>query len=259
MVGRRFDGSLTRRTQAPKPLPAIATRQTEMSLKFFSTIFFLLLRSFFLGQTIHSYKSAPVEFITGTKSLYDFIRTNVILPDSVKRGFIGGTVFIKLDIDSFGNVEKADLLKGIKGCPKCDKEAFRVISILPKPAFKPQILENARVSSTFNLPIKFDLKRDSIVKYSDENLIGNWTFRDVNYKKCDECPDISFNSDHTAKLISDKVSWKIAKNELIISDLNERQRSSQFLQDSVYKINFSNYFKHLKIDGQKTSYNLTRD
>jgi len=225
----------------------------------FLITFFALIISFTFGQTTFSYKSSSVEYVSGYSALIKFIQANMILPDSVKNGLIGGVVFLKLDIDSFGFITKSQILKGIKSCSQCDKEALRLLSILPKPAFNPQIIDNARVPSTFNLPIKFELKEDSLFKYTDGSVVGKWTFRDQNYKKCADCPEIVFNSDHTAQLLSDKISWKLANNKLTISDLGKSSRSAEFLPVGSYKVIFSNYLQFLKLTGQKYSYTLTRE
>jgi hypothetical protein len=228
-------------------------------MKLIISIFFLVLLSdISFGQTQHSYKTSSVEYISGMKSLYQFIQTKIVFPDSVKKGLIGGTVFVKLDIDSFGRIQKYEIIKGIKQCSQCDKEALRLIQLLPIQAFNPAIENNARIESTLILPFKFDIKKDSLIKYIDENLIGTWTFQDENYKQCNYCPDISFRSDKTADLIADKLSWTIENNKLYISDIKKPTRSNYFLTDSVYQITFNSYFKQLMLVGQQTTYKLTR-
>jgi hypothetical protein len=191
-------------------------------------------------------------------SLSKFIATNLILPDSVKKGLVGGTILIVLDIDSSGQIQKIQKVSNIEGCSQCGKEALRIVSLLPKPAFRPAIENNVRIPSKYNLSIRFKIHKSVPLIYTAENLIGGWSFMDNDFKTCTYCPTISFKANQQAELISDKLSWKIENNKLFISNLAKPTRADYFLKDSVYEMTFENYFRQLTLVGKSTTYKLIK-
>ena len=59
-------------------------------------------------------------------------------------------------IDKNGNVRDARIVKEIKECPECEKEALRVINSMP--AWKPGMLNGFPVCVKYKIPIKICTK-----------------------------------------------------------------------------------------------------
>jgi protein TonB len=75
--------------------------------------------------------------------------------EAVEMG-ITGTVYISFVIDQNGKVTNVNVLKGVRGGKMLDKEAERMVALLP--TFVPGQQRMKNVSVRYNIPIKFTLK-----------------------------------------------------------------------------------------------------
>ena len=100
------------------------------------------------------------EFPGGPIEMMKFVQKNLNYPLSAKEAGLTGTCFLKYVINSDGIVSDIEVLKGVPKCPECDKEAKRVISIMPK--WTPGTQSGKPVSVFFNLPINFNLYSERI-------------------------------------------------------------------------------------------------
>lgn len=94
-------------------------------------------------------------FPGGDKQMYAFIQQNIIYPEAEKKEGIQGTAYVTFVVDSIGSISDVKLLKGVSGGPGCDKEALRVVSMMPKWIAGKQNGRNGAVQC--NLPINFKL------------------------------------------------------------------------------------------------------
>ena len=109
----------------------------------------------------------PPEFPKGNKAVLDFIYDNLKYPsDALEKG-IQGRVIVGVVIDENGSVAQPKILKSIS--PSLDKEALRIVSIMPK--YKPGTQDGVPVKVRCTIPIYFKLpnadnasKTDSIIK-----------------------------------------------------------------------------------------------
>jgi hypothetical protein len=111
----------------------------------------------FVDSTANVFHCIPEpSFPGGGDSLMAFIKRNMKWP--IANGCEHGTVYITFTIDTSGKINEPKILKGI--CPPYDKEALRLVSIMPKwnPAI--EIIDNKRrpISSEWIMPFKFALK-----------------------------------------------------------------------------------------------------
>jgi len=74
-------------------------------------------------------------------------------PASARRMNIEGKVFVSFVIDADGRITEAAILKGISA--DCDKEALRVVQMMPK--WRPGKQSGRPVRVRFNLPMVFKL------------------------------------------------------------------------------------------------------
>lgn len=95
----------------------------------------------------------PPEFEGGNEAMAKFVGKNTKYPASARRMNIEGTVFVGFVIDADGKVSDAAVIKGISA--DCDKEALRVIQMMPK--WRPGKQSGRAVRVKFVYPIKFKL------------------------------------------------------------------------------------------------------
>ncbi len=94
------------------------------------------------------------EFPGGKDTLPKFISENMIYPEEAQRKYIQGKVYVQYTVSETGEVINVKVVKGIH--PSLDKEAFRVISKLPK--YKPGKNSDGKlVKVRYTVPINFGL------------------------------------------------------------------------------------------------------
>lgn len=68
---------------------------------------------------------------------------------------VEGRCYLKITVLSSGKIAQAEILRGIPGCPECDKEAKRLA--LKMPLWKPATFKGKPVASEMNIPITFKI------------------------------------------------------------------------------------------------------
>ena len=96
------------------------------------------------------------EFPGGAAEMYKFISKNIQYPQIEKENNIGGTVYVTFVVDKNGNINDVKSLRGVAGGPNLEKEAIRVVKMMP--SWRAGKQNGRDVSVQFNLPIKFVLK-----------------------------------------------------------------------------------------------------
>ncbi|MDF2447616.1 MAG: TonB family protein [Bacteroidota bacterium] len=96
------------------------------------------------------------EFPGGPIQMMKFVQSNIVLPNVVKEKGIVGKCFLKFVVGDEGEVRDVEVVKGVPGCPECDNEAIRVVTLMPK--WRPGTQNGKAVPVFFNLPINFQLK-----------------------------------------------------------------------------------------------------
>jgi protein TonB len=89
----------------------------------------------------------------GLESMYKFLNKQLRYPAIDRRLGNEGTVYVQFVIDEFGSVTQIEIVKGISAT--LDKEAMRVISLLPK--WKPGMQNHETAPVKMVIPIKFKL------------------------------------------------------------------------------------------------------
>ena len=93
------------------------------------------------------------EFEGGNGAMFKFIQKNMKYPATARRMGIEGSVFVSFVVDTEGKISEVQTVKGISA--DCDKEAIRVIQMMPR--WKPGKQNGRPVKVRFVLPIKFQL------------------------------------------------------------------------------------------------------
>lgn len=95
-------------------------------------------------------------FPGGERMMMEFIQKNIVYPEVSKEAGISGTVYITFVVENTGEINEVKVLRGVSGGPDCDKEALRIITIMPR--WNPGLQNGRPVRVSFNLPIKYTLK-----------------------------------------------------------------------------------------------------
>jgi protein TonB len=93
------------------------------------------------------------EFVGGYEAMMNFIKKNMRYPASARRMGVDGTVYVSFVVDKTGSISEVKTIRGISA--DCDKEAMRVVSMMPP--WKPGKQNGKPVFVRFVLPIKFKL------------------------------------------------------------------------------------------------------
>jgi len=96
------------------------------------------------------------EFPGGQAEMYKFIQKNIVYPPSAREAGISGKCYLRFVVNEDGKITNVEVLKGVPGCPECDREAVRVIKSMP--AWKPGRQNGKEVKVYFTLPVNFVIK-----------------------------------------------------------------------------------------------------
>jgi protein TonB len=102
------------------------------------------------------FPDVEAEFPGGYTAMMKFIQTNLIYPQSGIEFGAQGKCYLRFVIDKDGGINSVKVLRGILGCPDCDREAIRVLKSMPY--WKPGKIKGREVSTFFDLPINFTLE-----------------------------------------------------------------------------------------------------
>lgn len=93
------------------------------------------------------------EFEGGYAAMMNFIKKNMRYPASARRMGVDGTVYVSFVVSKDGSISEVKTIRGISA--DCDKEAMRVVSMMPP--WRPGKQNGKPVFVRFVLPIKFQL------------------------------------------------------------------------------------------------------
>jgi protein TonB len=91
------------------------------------------------------------EPIGGFEAMYNFLRENLVFPEIPRKNNIQGQVFVRFVVERDGSISDVQVIIGVY--PDLDKEAVRVVKIMPK--WKPGMSEGKAVRCYYYLPIRF--------------------------------------------------------------------------------------------------------
>lgn len=104
---------------------------------------------------VHSYVDEDPKFPNGVKSLTEFIAKNLHYPETAIEYEIEGKCLVGMIINLDGSITDVRTLRGVSGCPECDREAERIVKLMPN--FIPAKLQGKDVRSRYMIPVVFKL------------------------------------------------------------------------------------------------------
>ena len=93
-------------------------------------------------------------FRGGHKALLEFIENNLRYPDILDTTDVQGRVVVRFVIEKDGTVTNPKVVKSLD--PVLDKEALRIVSIMPK--WIPAKMNGKAIRTTYTVPVNFRLK-----------------------------------------------------------------------------------------------------
>ncbi len=103
-------------------------------------------------NTIYVKVDKMPEFPGGQVALVKYLSKNIKYPSKYKKDKVNGRVFVSFVVDKNGKVGRAKVVKSLN--EECDKEALRVISMMPN--WIPGEKEGNKVNVQFGLPVNFE-------------------------------------------------------------------------------------------------------
>ena len=93
------------------------------------------------------------EFPGGEANLLRFIGSNLKYPESAQKAKIQGTVILRFVVNKEGKVEHGEIIRSLS--PDCDREALRIVNLLP--TWIPGKQDGKNVAVWYTLPLRFKL------------------------------------------------------------------------------------------------------
>lgn len=96
------------------------------------------------------------EFGGGQAAMMSYIQKNLVYPQVAIENDIQGKCYLRFVVGADGSISNVQVVRGLAGCPECDKAAQKVIRDMPK--WKPGKLNGRSVASYYSIPINFALE-----------------------------------------------------------------------------------------------------
>jgi periplasmic protein TonB len=93
------------------------------------------------------------EFPGGYAAMNKWLMSNLTYPQIESDAQITGTVHVEFVVNKEGEISELKLLKGVSGGPGLEKEALRVLKLMPK--WKPGRMNGKPVNVRYHIPIRF--------------------------------------------------------------------------------------------------------
>lgn len=108
------------------------------------------------GTAIDPFPDVDALFPGGISAMMNYLGKNIKYPEVAVQAGIEGKAFIRFVVEKDGSIGHVNIQNGVPNCPECDKEAIRVIKMMPK--WTPGKSAGKIVRSYYSMPITFKLK-----------------------------------------------------------------------------------------------------
>ena len=114
------------------------------------------------------------EFPVGVQALYKFLSSNLKYPSDAKKEEVQGRVICQFTVNKDGSISDIQVLRSVY--PSLDREAVRVISIMPR--WEPGVQNGEKKRCKFKLPITFKLSTQKNNTPNSRDIYGKPQVRD---------------------------------------------------------------------------------
>jgi len=112
-------------------------------------------RAYVKQDEIYEIVDEQAEFPGGMDAMREYLKKNLMYPAIAKENGIQGKCYLRFVVNTDGSISDVRVLRGVAGCPECDKEATRVVKNMPN--WKPGRMNGKDVKMYFTLPLGFKL------------------------------------------------------------------------------------------------------
>jgi hypothetical protein len=102
------------------------------------------------GDVLSYVKDKPT-FIGGKMEMFNFLRSNLVIPEEAKKAEVSGIVYVRFIVEKDGSISNAKVTKGLGH--GCEDAAKNVIMLMPN--WNPGMLDGKPVRVYHNLPVAF--------------------------------------------------------------------------------------------------------
>jgi len=93
----------------------------------------------------------------GIAAFYKYVGSSIQYPAMAREAGISGKAYLKFVVETDGSIGAVEVVKGVPGCPECDKEAIRVVKTYPQ-KWKPGRQNGRAARVYYSLPINFKVQ-----------------------------------------------------------------------------------------------------
>jgi len=148
--------------------------------------------------TWDGYEIMP-QFPGGDQALLDFVYKNLKYPESAIKEKKEGKAILRFVVTKTGEVNKVEVIRSLQA--DCDKEAIRVVKMLPK--FVPGKQSGVLVDVWYTLPVTFKLPT-----IDHTNVILNQKFKpDHIFDVVEQMPQFPGGNDSLLSYVSKNLKW----------------------------------------------------
>jgi protein TonB len=108
------------------------------------------------APAIDPFPDTDALFPGGISAMMSFLNKNIKYPDNAVQDGIEGRAFLRFVVEKDGSIGSVSVQTSVPNCPECDREAVRVIKMMPK--WTPGKSAGKIVRSYYTMPIIFKLK-----------------------------------------------------------------------------------------------------
>lgn len=109
-----------------------------------------------MEEEILEFAEVAPEFPGGIEALMKFIQANIIYPELDRELGNEGKVYVGFVVMKSGEITNIKIMRGIKDAPNLDKEAIRIVKMMP--LWTPGMNNGQKVNVRTIIPIRFSLK-----------------------------------------------------------------------------------------------------
>lgn len=106
-------------------------------------------------EEIVDFPEEDPQFPGGMKAFSHFIADNIKYPEKALDKGIEGKCMIEFIVERDGTVSHVKIVRKVKRCRSCNKEAVRVVKMMPK--WKPGTVSGTPIRCRFRVPINYKL------------------------------------------------------------------------------------------------------
>lgn len=100
--------------------------------------------------------TSPASFPGGEQAMKKFLSENLKYPQEAMDLGLEGKCFLEFEVNTNGKLSGVKVLRGVRDCPECDREAMRVVKTMPD--WIPGQLNGVAVICRMRIPVQFRLQ-----------------------------------------------------------------------------------------------------